>query len=62
MRVGDDLLEIHDSFFIGSDVFYSYLVRNGCWWVREKQKIRRRSWMARKPRGGAFCAAIFQIM
>lgn len=33
-----DLLEIHDSFFIGSDVFYSYLVRNGCWWVRDKQK------------------------
>jgi len=33
-----ELLEIHDSFFVGSDVFYSYLVRNGCWWVREKQK------------------------
>ena len=32
------LLEIHDSFFIGSDVFYTYLVRNGCWWVRDKQK------------------------
>lgn len=27
-------LEPHDSFFIGSDVFYTYLVRNGCWWVR----------------------------
>ena len=24
-------LEVHDSFFIGSDVFYSYLVQNG-WW------------------------------
>ncbi|MFZ1326746.1 MAG: PEP/pyruvate-binding domain-containing protein [Candidatus Contendobacter sp.] len=33
-----ELLEIHDSFFVGSDVFYTYLVRNGCWWVREKQK------------------------
>jgi pyruvate, water dikinase len=33
-----DLLEIHDSFFVGSDVFYTFLVRNGCWWVREKQK------------------------
>ncbi|MHC4795413.1 MAG: PEP/pyruvate-binding domain-containing protein [Planctomycetota bacterium] len=32
------LLEIHDSFFIGSDVFYTFLVRNGCWWVRQKQK------------------------
>lgn len=33
-----ELLEIHDSFFVGSDVFYTFLVRNGCWWVREKQK------------------------
>jgi hypothetical protein len=33
-----ELLEIHDSFFIGSDVFYNFLVRNGCWWVRDKQK------------------------
>jgi len=32
------VLEEHDSFFIGSDVFYSYLVQNGCWWLREKQK------------------------
>src|SRR3972149_5413985 len=27
-------LERHDSFYIGSDVFYTYLVRNGCWGVR----------------------------
>jgi len=33
-----DLLEEHDSFYVGSDVFYTYLVRNGCWWVRSKQK------------------------
>lgn len=32
------LLEEQDSFFIGSDVFYTYLVRNGIWWVREKQR------------------------
>lgn len=31
-------LEKHDSFFIGSDVFYTYLVENGCWWLRRKQK------------------------
>lgn len=35
------LLEAHDSFFIGSDVFYSFLVENGCWWVRQKQHDRR---------------------
>jgi hypothetical protein len=34
----NELLEIHDSFFVGSDVFYTFLVRNGCWWVRDKQK------------------------
>ncbi|MHA1146626.1 MAG: PEP/pyruvate-binding domain-containing protein [Promethearchaeota archaeon] len=33
-------LERHDSFFIGSDVFYTYLVINNCWWIR--YKIRKR--------------------
>ncbi|HYD42884.1 MAG TPA: PEP/pyruvate-binding domain-containing protein [Anaeromyxobacter sp.] len=28
------LLEPHDSWFVGSDVFYTYLVRNGVWQVR----------------------------
>ncbi len=27
-------LEPHDSFFIGSDVFYTYLIQNNCWWIR----------------------------
>ncbi len=31
-------LEVHDSFYIGSDVFYTYLVQNGCWWLRRKEK------------------------
>jgi hypothetical protein len=31
-------LETHDSFFIGSDVFYSFLVRNGCWHIRRNQR------------------------
>jgi pyruvate,water dikinase len=29
-----ELLEDHDSFYIGSDVFYTYLVQNDCWWLR----------------------------
>ncbi len=33
-----ELLEPHDSFFIGSDVFYTFLVQNGCWWTRQKQR------------------------
>lgn len=32
------LLEVHDSFHVASDVFYTYLVENGCWWIRRKQK------------------------
>ena len=31
-------LEPHDSFYIGADVFYTFLVQNGVWWVREKQQ------------------------
>lgn len=34
----DDLLETHDSFYVGSDVFYTFLVRNGVWWIRQKQR------------------------
>jgi pyruvate, water dikinase len=29
-------LEPHDSFFIGSDVYYTYLIQNHCWWIRRK--------------------------
>ncbi len=33
-----DRLETHDSFYIGSDVFYTFLVRNGCWRARRGQR------------------------
>jgi hypothetical protein len=33
-----ELLEPHDSFYIGSDVFYTFLVTNGIWWQRQRQK------------------------
>ena len=32
-----ELLEEHDSFYIGSDAFYTFLVRNGIWKVRQNQ-------------------------
>ncbi len=32
-------LEAHDSYYIGADVFYTYLVQNGCWHVRRSQRI-----------------------
>ena len=31
-------MELHDSFFIGSDVFYSYMVQNGWWKLLMNQK------------------------
>ena len=31
-------LEMHDSFYIASDVFYTFLVHSGCWWARQNQK------------------------
>lgn len=34
----NELLEPHDSFFIGADIFYSYIVENGMWDLRIKQK------------------------
>ncbi|WP_018525665.1 PEP/pyruvate-binding domain-containing protein [Alkalispirochaeta alkalica] len=34
----EPLLEPHDSFFVGSDVYYTFLVINDCWWERQRQK------------------------
>ncbi|PTX91402.1 PEP/pyruvate-binding domain-containing protein [Opitutus sp. ER46] len=31
-------LEVHDSFFVGAEVFITYLVQNSVWWIRERQK------------------------
>jgi hypothetical protein len=31
-------LEVHDSFYVGSDVFYTYLVQNGLWRLLMRQK------------------------
>jgi hypothetical protein len=33
-------LEPHDSFYVGSDVFYTYLVENGGWKLRVQQKTK----------------------
>lgn len=33
-----ELLEPHDSFFVGSDIFYSFLIENDCWSTRQNQK------------------------
>jgi pyruvate, water dikinase len=36
----DAMLEPHDSFYVGSDVYYSFVVHNGLWWMREPQEDR----------------------
>jgi len=36
----EQYFEPHDSFFIGSDVFYTYIVQNGWWKLRMKQKTK----------------------
>lgn len=33
-------IEPHDSYFIGSDVFYTYLVENKCWKTRVRQRTK----------------------
>jgi pyruvate, water dikinase len=43
-------LEPLDSFFIGSDVFYSYLVSNGCWWARQQKDLNALLYNARHAR------------
>ncbi len=35
-----ECMEPHDSFFIGSDVFYTYIVQNDWWKLRTKQKTK----------------------
>ena len=34
----DEVLEPHDSFYVGSDVYYTYIVDNGFWNVRIRQR------------------------
>ena len=36
----DDYLEHHDSFYVGSDIFYTYIVQNGLWKLRMEQKTK----------------------
>ena len=39
-RAWGEMLEPHDSYYIGSDVFYTYLVQNGWWRMRMQQKTK----------------------
>ncbi len=59
----ENYLEPHDSFYIGSDVFYSYIVENGWWKLRMKQRSKTgyfeaASELKEKFLGGSFPAPI----
>ncbi len=58
-------LETHDSFYIGSDVFYTYIIQNDCWWDRRRLKtdaldFDRAARIQEKIRGGVFTADIIE--
>ncbi len=44
-------LEHHDSFYIGSDVFYAFLVHNGLWKLRMEQRTKKGYFEAAVPLG-----------
>ncbi|MGN0483277.1 MAG: PEP/pyruvate-binding domain-containing protein [Lachnospiraceae bacterium] len=44
-----DKMEPHDSFYIGSDVFYSYIVENGFWDMRIRQRTEEEYFSLAKP-------------
>ncbi len=46
-----DKMEPHDSFFIGSDVFYTYIVHNDCWKLRIQQRAERENFDTSKEFG-----------
>ncbi|MDO4343375.1 MAG: PEP/pyruvate-binding domain-containing protein [Eubacteriales bacterium] len=43
------ILEVHDSFYMGADVFYTYIVHNDCWRLRTLQKSREGYYQYAKP-------------
>jgi len=59
-------LEHHDSFFVGSDVYYSYIVHNGWWKLLMRQKtedgyFEAAAELREKMRGGAFPEEIREV-
>lgn len=45
----EKLFEPHDSFYVGSDVFYTYIVENGLWKARMEQRTKEGYFKAAKP-------------
>lgn len=59
----NDILEHHDSFYLGSDVYYTYLVQNGYWKLRMAQNTESGYFeyapmLQKKLKTGVFPAAI----
>lgn len=54
-----DRMEPHDSFFIGSDVFYTYLVENNLWELRVRQREEESYFSAGKELETRLCSGLF---
>ena len=59
----DEVLEPHDSFYVGSDVYYTYIVDNGFWDVRIRQRTEEGYFelaeeFAKRLREGSFSPAL----
>ncbi|MCX8023036.1 MAG: PEP/pyruvate-binding domain-containing protein [Syntrophorhabdaceae bacterium] len=55
----DRYLEHHDSFYIGSDIFYTYIVQNGLWKLRMQQKTKEGYFDMAKPLKEGMLKGIF---
>ena len=52
-------LKPHDSFYIGSDVYYTYIVQNNCWKLRLAQKDNKKYFSAAKKLKEKICNGNF---
>jgi hypothetical protein len=55
----DKLFEPHDSFYVGSDVFYTYIVENGWWKLRMEQKTKQGYFAVAESLREKMCNGIF---
>jgi hypothetical protein len=55
----ENYLEHHDSFYVGSDIFYTYIVQNGLWKLRMEQKTKEGYFDAALPLREKMLSGIF---
>jgi hypothetical protein len=55
----NDYLERHDSFYVGSDIFYTFIVQNGLWKLRMEQRTKEAYFEAAAPLREGMLKGIF---